>query len=219
MAYTEVEVFIPAGGAEDAEREEFLDAAAGLAQEGYPITVYVRGEDEWAFEQCEHVADMIAASGDVVLPITLLGPRIVASWMYPTGEQMQRFAKAAEPKRQDPRFSAAAAACGPGGRAAPGEGAPAERPKPSGFAAVLAGVAETPRGGPEIGGRRNLMGGDTGDGLPGRADAGESVSGEDGAEKSVPGSDGTGQPDAARAAAARPASGGCCGGSCGCGGH
>jgi hypothetical protein len=195
VAYTEVEVFIPAGGPQDAEREEFLDAAAELAQQGYPITVYVRDEDAWAFEQCEHVADMIAASGDAVLPITLLGPRIVASWMYPTSEQMQRFAQADEPKRKDPRFSAAASACGPGGRALPGQaGAPAERPKPSGFAAVLAGVTETPRGGPAIGERRNLMGGDAGDGLP---EGGES----------------------ATAGEQRPASGGCCGGSCGCGGH
>jgi hypothetical protein len=29
-------------------------------------------------------------------------------------------------------------------------------------------AAPRPAGGPEIGGRRNLMGGDTGDGLPGR---------------------------------------------------
>lgn len=188
---TEVEVFIPAGGPDDAEREAFLDAAASLAEQGYPITVYVRGEDEWAFEQCEHVADMLAASGDMVLPITLLGPQIVVSWMYPTAEQMQRFAKAREPKRKDPRFSAAAAACGPGGRQAPGApGAPAEKPAPAGFAAVLAGVREKPRGGPEIGGRRNLMGGDTGDGLP---SAGES--------------------------SREASSGGCCGGSCGCGGH
>lgn len=163
---TEVEVFIPAGGPEDAEREEFLDAAAELAEQGYPITVYVRGEDEWAFEQCEHVADMLAASGDMVLPITLLGPRIVASWMYPTAEQIRRFAEAQKPKHKDPRFSAAAAACGPGGRQTPGAGQPAEKPAPAGFAAVLAGVTETPRGGPEIGGRRNLMGGDVGDGLP-----------------------------------------------------
>ncbi|WP_085528514.1 arsenic metallochaperone ArsD family protein [Kocuria massiliensis] len=188
---TEVEVFIPAGGPDDVEREAFLDAAASLAEQGYPITVYVRGEDEWAFEQCEHVADMIAASGDMVLPITLLGPQIVVSWMYPTAEQMQRFATAREPKRKDPRFSAAASACGPGGRSLPGQaGAPADQPAPAGFAAVLAGVQEKPRGGPDIGSRRNLMGGDVGDGLP----EGDSST--------------SGTP-----------SGGCCGGSCGCGGH
>lgn len=203
MAYTEVEVFIPGGGAEDAEREEFLDAALELTEQGLPITVYVRGEDDWAFEQCEHVADMIEASGDVVLPITLLGPQIVTSWQYPTAEQMQRFAKAAEPKRKDPRFSAAASACGPSG-AAPGSqgragqvGSPAELPEPAGFAAVLAGKKEKPRGGPEIGTRRNLMGGDFGQGLPGRGESAASAeTGDD---------------------APAPASGGCCGGSCGCG--
>lgn len=189
---TEVEVFIPAGGPEDTEREEFLDAAAELAEQGYPIRVYVRGEDEWAFEQCEHVADMIAASGDMVLPITLLGPQIVTSWMYPTSEQLQRFAKAREPKRKDPRFSAAGAACGPGGRQVPGQGQPAEKPAPAGFAAVLAGVKETPQGGPDMGDRRNLMGGDTGDGLPSSED---------------------------RASSYDHSAGGCCGGSCGCGGH
>ncbi|WP_243155696.1 arsenic metallochaperone ArsD family protein [Kocuria sp. TGY1127_2] len=191
---TEVEVFIPAGGPEDTEREEFLDAAAELAEQGYPITVYVRGEDEWAFEECEHVADMLEASGDMVLPITLLGPQIVASWMYPTSEQMRRFAKAQEPKRKDPRFSAAAAACGPGGRQVPGSGQPSEKPAPAGFAAVLAGVPETPRGGPDMGARRNLMGGDIGEGVPPSSTTADSTGDEQ-------------------------ASGGCCGGSCGCGGH
>lgn len=209
MGYTEVEVFIPAGGPEDAEREEFLDAAEELTAQGYPITVYVRGEDEWAFEQCDHVADMLAASGEMVLPITLLGPQIVTSWMYPTAEQMVRFARAAEPKQKDARFSAAAAACGPGGRATPaggqtvggpsgfaatlagsGSGAAAPAPAPAGFAATLAGVQERPRGGPDIGSRRNLMGGDVGDGLP--EDAGDEAVGT------------------------RGSSGGCCGGSCGC---
>lgn len=187
MGYTEVEVFIPAGGPQDAEREEFLDAAAGLAEQGYPITVYVRGEDEWAFRECEHVADMIEASGDSVLPITLLGPQIVTSWMYPTEEQMVRFAKAREPKRKDPRFSSAAASgCGPGRVGGTGAGGPASSPGPAGFAATLAGIPERPHRGAEIGSRRNLMGGDTGGGLP-QSTAGTTT----------------------------PA-GGCCGGSCGC---
>ena len=176
MAYTEVEIFIPAGQQEDAEREEFLETVAALRERGYPLTVYVRDEDAWAFRECEHVADMLEASGEAVLPITLLGPQIVVSWMYPTEEQMIRFATAAEPKRRDPRFSSVGAACGPGGAparagaAGPGgfSGAPA------GFAAALAGLQQkgTPTAAgslgaseigaseistPEIGDRRNLM--------------------------------------------------------------
>lgn len=210
MDLTEVEVFIPDGGPEDAEREAFLDAAEELLEEGLPITVYSRGTHDWAFEECEHVADMVAASGEQVLPITLLGPQIVASWTYPTAEQMRRFARARVPKRKDPRFSSTGAACGPGGGAVgmPGAGGPAAGARiagagiaaggagaagtqgPAGFAATLAGVRETPRGGPDIGIRRNLMGGDVGDGLP-EADA---------------------EADAQQG-------GGCCGGSCGCGSH
>ncbi|WP_231377343.1 hypothetical protein [Rothia kristinae] len=75
------------------------------------------------------------------------------------------------------------------GIAAGGAGA-AGTQGPAGFAATLAGVRETPRGGPDIGNRRNLMGGDVGDGLP-EADA---------------------EADAQQG-------GGCCGGSCGCGSH
>ena len=59
--------------------------------------------------------------------------------------------------------SAAASACGPTGGAAP---MPREA---GGFAAQLLGVSPAPArpaGGPDIGGRRNLMGGDHGDGLP-----------------------------------------------------
>lgn len=214
MDLTEVEVFIPDGGPEDAEREAFLDAAEELLEEGLPITVYSRGAHDWAFQECEHVADMVAASGEQVLPITLLGPQIVASWTYPTAEQMRRFARARVPKRKDPRFSSTGAACGPGGGAVgiPGAGGPAAGARiagagaaggaglagaggaqgPAGFAATLAGVRETPRGGPDIGNRRNLMGGDTGDGLA------ESAS---------------------DAPAADRQGGGCCGGSCGCTTH
>lgn len=203
MAYTEVEIFLPAGDASDPEREEFLNSAVDLAERGFPITVYVRGEDEWAFEQCEHVADMLSASGDQVLPITLLGPQIVASWQYPTAEQMERFARAAQPQPKDPRFSSAASACGPGpaamaqlrgNGASAGSGTPAPAPEPAGFAAVLAGKPQQPAGGPEIGGRRNLMSGDTGSGLPRSSglprDEQQTTTGGD-----------------------------CCGGSCGCGGH
>src|SRR5699024_12441772 len=63
--------------------------------------------------------------------------------------------------------SAAAAACGPGGT--PTGGAPMPR-EAGGFAAQLMGVSPAPArpaGGPDIGGRRNLVGGDHGDGLPG----------------------------------------------------
>src|SRR5690606_38325915 len=106
-----------------------------------------------------------------VLPVTLLGLDIVVSGTYPTTPQMQRFAQAGAVERAKP--SAAAAACGPGGAA------PLPR-EAGGFAAQLMGAAPTaprPTGGPEIGGRRNLMGGDTGDGLPGRWRRGRPSSG------------------------------------------
>ena len=54
--------------------------------------------------------------------------------------------------------------------AAPGSPAASMIPnlsgEPAGFAATLAGKAPQPVGGPEIGNRVNLMGGDTGDGIP-----------------------------------------------------
>ena len=147
----------------DVERQEaFLDEAAALAVAGQPITVYLQDEDAWAFEQCEPVAELLASAGDAALPVTLLGSDVVVSAVYPSTEQMERFARAGAAART-PR-SAAASACGPGGAA------PVPR-EAGGFAAQLMGAAPAaprPAGGPDIGGRRNLMGGDTGDGLPGR---------------------------------------------------
>src|SRR5690625_7446203 len=73
---------------------------------------------------------------------------------------MMRFTEAGGEPRE--RRSAAASACGTGGAPMPTEA--------SGFAAQLLGGAPTPPrpgGGPDIGGRRNLMGGDVGQGLPG----------------------------------------------------
>ena len=81
--------------------------------------------------------------------------------MYPTAEQLRRFSRFGEVKQ--PKANAAAAACGTGGADAPATVPAAE---PAGFAAVLAGVTPKPAGGPDIGGRRNLMGGDFGQGLP-----------------------------------------------------
>src|SRR5699024_8835800 len=95
----------------------------------------------------------------IFLPVTLLGPDIVVSSVYPSTAQMMRFTEAGGEPRE--RRSAAASACGTGGAPMPTEA--------SGFAAQLLGGAPTPPrpgGGPDIGGRRNLMGGDVGQGLP-----------------------------------------------------
>ncbi|WP_122939704.1 arsenic metallochaperone ArsD family protein [Brachybacterium sp. EE-P12] len=157
-----LDIFLPSPPP-DAERQEaFLDEAAELALDGQPITVYLQDEDAWAFEQCEPVAELLASAGEAALPVTLLGSDVVVSAVYPSTEQMKRFAAAGAAARA-PR-SAAASACGPGGAA------PLPR-EAGGFAAQLMGAAPAaprPTGGPEIGGRRNLMGGDTGDGLPER---------------------------------------------------
>ena len=157
-----LDIFLPSPPPDVERQEAFLDEAAALALDGQPITVYLQDEDAWAFEECEPVRALMESAGEAVLPVTLLGLDIVVSGTYPTTSQMQRFARAGATERAKP--SAAAAACGPGGAA------PLPR-EAGGFAAQLMGAAPTaprPTGGPEIGGRRNLMGGDTGDGLPGR---------------------------------------------------
>ena len=110
-----LDIFLPSPPP-DAERQEaFLDEAAELALDGQPITVYLQDEDAWAFEQCEPVAELLASAGEAALPVTLLGSDVVVSAVYPSTEQMKRFAAAGAAARA-PR-SAAASACGPGGAA------------------------------------------------------------------------------------------------------
>lgn len=141
-------------------QEAFLDEAAALAIQGHPITVYLQDEDSWAFEECEPVRALLDSAGEAALPVTLLGLDIVVTSVYPTTEQMKRFGRAGAEARV--QRSAAASACGPAGAA------PLPR-EAGGFAAQLMGVAPAPArpaGGPDIEGRRNLMGGDHGDGLP-----------------------------------------------------
>ena len=155
-----LDIFLPSPPPDPEQQEAFLDEAAALALDGHPIRVYLQDEDAWAFEECEPVRELLDSAGTSVLPVTLLGLDIVVSSVYPTTSQMVRFAQAGGEPRERP--SAAASACGTGG---------APMPSPaSGFAAQLLGGAPTPprpSGGPDIGGRRNLMGGDTGEGLPG----------------------------------------------------
>ena len=161
---TALDIFLPSPPPDPEQQEAFLDAAAALALDGQPITVYLQDEDAWAFEECEPVRALLESAGESALPVTLLGLDIVVSSVYPTTEQMTRFAREGGAPRM-PR-SAAASACGPGG--APGAAAPMPR-EVGGFAAQLLGVAPAaarPEGGPDIGARRNLMGGDHGDGLP-----------------------------------------------------
>lgn len=170
-----LDIFLPSPPPDHEQQEAFLDEAAALAVAGQPITVYLQDEDAWAFEQCEPVRALLDSAGEGALPITLLGLDIVVTSAYPTTEQMTRFAREGGAARVP--TSAAAAACGPGGSSANGTptgGAPMPR-EAGGFAAQLMGVAPAtahPGGGPEIGGRRNLMGGDHGDGLPGAEEAG-----------------------------------------------
>ena len=155
-----LDIFLPTPPPDPEQQEAFLDEAAALALDGHPLTVYLQDEDAWAFEECEPVRELLDSAGTSVLPVTLLGLDIVVSSVYPTAAQMMRFTRAGGEQRERP--SAAAAACGPSGMPVPTQA--------SGFAAELLGgaaAAAPPRGGPDIGGRRNLMGGDIGDGMPG----------------------------------------------------
>ncbi|MDO4897839.1 MAG: arsenic metallochaperone ArsD family protein [Rothia sp. (in: high G+C Gram-positive bacteria)] len=184
---TPLEVFVPAAGVnpadpQDAARNRFFDEAQALLDEGLDIAVYSTDSYPSAFTDCEPVADQIAINGTEVLPILLVEGQVKVSFGYPTAEQLRRFSHFGELKQ--PKVSAAATACGTGGADVPT--LPAA--EPAGFAAVLAGVAERPVGGPDIGNRVNLMGGDFGDGIP-----------TDGSSVAV------------------KSGGGCCGGACGCG--
>lgn len=177
---TPLEVFIPAPGAnpadpQDAQRQAFLEEAQQLLEAGLDIAVYSPESYPSAFTDCEPVADQLAMSGQEVLPILLVEGLVKVSYMYPTAEQLRRFSHFQQLKPKEP-VNAAAAACGGGSdqaMTAPGM-------EPAGFAAVLAGVTPQPQGGPDMGGRINLLG----------ATGGEASQGA-----------------------------GCCGGSCGCGGH
>ncbi|MFJ3031992.1 arsenic metallochaperone ArsD family protein [Rothia terrae] len=163
---TPLEVFIWGEGEneqdpQDELRTEFLEQAQALLDEGADIAVYSTDSYPSAFEQCVPVAEMIEVSGRDCLPLMLVDGVVKVSFMYPTAEQMRRFSHANEVKPK--KVSAAAAACGIGGA---DEVSTAPALEPAGFAATLAGVTEKPAGGPEIGNRINLMGGDFGDGIP-----------------------------------------------------
>jgi len=168
---TILEVFIPGPGENpndpgDVERSAFLGAAQQALDDGVDIEVFATDTYPSAFEECEPVAEQIAMSGLEVLPIMLVNGEVKVSFMYPTAEQLKRFAKAHTVK--SPKVNAAAAACGPTG----GAGSPVPDLSPGGvagtarFAATLAGKKPQVVGGPDIGNRVNLMGGDTGDGIP-----------------------------------------------------
>ncbi|QRZ61637.1 arsenic metallochaperone ArsD family protein [Rothia sp. ZJ932] len=166
LGTSELEIFIWGEGenpedAGDAQRTEFLEQAQALLDEGANIAVYSTDSYPSAFEDCVPVADLIEVSGRNVLPVMLADGLVKVSYMYPTVEQMRRFSRSNEVKQK--KVSAAAAACGTGGADDP---ATAPALDPAGFAATLAGIAENPVGGPEIGNRVNLMGGDFGDGIP-----------------------------------------------------
>ncbi|MDO5749691.1 MAG: arsenic metallochaperone ArsD family protein [Rothia sp. (in: high G+C Gram-positive bacteria)] len=163
---TVLEVFIPGPGEnpedrDDMERSFFLGVAQEALDSGVDIEVYSTDTYPSAFELCEPVADQIAMSGIEVLPLMLVNGEVKVSYMYPTAEQIKRFSKAHTVKQ--PKANAAAAACGPGGAAV--ESSPVPSLQPAGFAATLADRANAAVG-PAIGNRINLMGGDTGDGIP-----------------------------------------------------
>ena len=224
-ALSALDIFLPAPPEDEAAQEAFLDEAAQLALDGYPIRVYLQDEDAWAFEECEPVRGLVEAAGPSALPVTLLGLDIVVTAVYPTLEQMKRFAAI---DQKPARKSAAASACGPGG------GAPAVPRTAGGFAAQLmgapsaglmsAGSLQRTEEAPAIGQRRNLLGGDVGDGLPGAGESAATVAGARIAQKPADSSTAASGSSCCRAdeptaePAAEPAivSSCCGGGSCGC---
>src|SRR5690625_3434975 len=84
-----LDIFLPSPPPDPQQQEAFLDEAAALALEGHPITVYLQDEYAWAFEECEPVRELLDSAGPSVLPVTLLGPDIVVSSVYPRSEEMR----------------------------------------------------------------------------------------------------------------------------------
>ena len=166
-AETVLEVFIPGPGEnpedpQDMERSIFLGAAQEALDSGVEIEVYSTDSYPSAFEECAPVAEQIEMNGREVLPLMLVNGEVKVSFAYPTAEQIKRFSRAHMVSQ--PKANAAAAACGPTGSSMVPNLSPLA--EPAGFAATLAGKTTQPVGGPDIGNRVNLMGGDTGDGIP-----------------------------------------------------
>ena len=164
---TVLEVFIPGPGEnpedpQDMERSVFLGAAQEALDSGVEIEVYSTDSYPSAFEECAPVAEQIEMNGREVLPLMLVNGEVKVSFTYPTAEQIKRFSRAHMVSQ--PKANAAAAACGPTGSSMVPNLSPLA--EPAGFAATLAGKTTQPVGGPDIGNRVNLMGGDTGDGTP-----------------------------------------------------
>ena len=164
---TVLEVFIPGPGEnpedpQDMERSVFLGAAQEALDSGVEIEVYSTDSYPSAFEECAPVAEQIEMNGREVLPLMLVNGEVKVSFTYPTAEQIMRFSRAHMVSQ--PKANAAAAACGPTGSSMVPNLSPLA--EPAGFAATLAGKTTQPVGGPDIGNRVNLMGGDTGDGIP-----------------------------------------------------
>ena len=164
---TVLEVFIPGPGEnpedpQDMERSIFLGAAQEALDSGIEIEVYSTDSYPSAFEECAPVAEQIEMNGREVLPLMLVNGEVKVSFTYPTAEQIKRFSRAHMVSQ--PKANAAAAACGPTGSSMVPNLSPLA--EPAGFAATLAGKTTQPVGGPDIGNRVNLMGGDTGDGIP-----------------------------------------------------
>lgn len=164
---TVLEVFIPGPGEnpedpQDMERSIFLGTAQEALDSGVEIEVYSTDSYPSAFEECAPVAEQIEMNGREVLPLMLVNGEVKVSFTYPTAEQIKRFSRAHMVSQ--PKANAAAAACGPTGSSMVPNLSPLA--EPAGFAATLAGKTTQPVGGPDIGNRVNLMGGDTGDGIP-----------------------------------------------------
>ncbi|MDO5646025.1 MAG: arsenic metallochaperone ArsD family protein [Dermabacter sp.] len=163
-----VDIFVgppPPAGSEDArEHADLLEAVGRLQADGYPVHVYARGADDWAFADCTSVAEILEINGDAALPITLMAGEIFGMYAYPSEQKVRRLADTPASTPSQPTN-----ACAPTSRPATSAGpsAPPLLPKDSPAAALFRppGAPARPTG-PDIGVRRNLMGGDTGQGLP-----------------------------------------------------